>query len=170
MTKVEVQPVPSAEREGLLRDIETVFDRIRQRAYQLFAERGYSHGKDTDDWLTAEREILYAPASELIEHENEFELRVAVAGFEPEKITVSALPEAVIVEGKSAKTHEAEDKGIVFSEISERSLFRRFELPEPVDPNGVIATLDHGLLRVMARKAAAQRAASMLPASKAAGV
>jgi hypothetical protein len=33
-------------------------DEIRQRAYELYEQRGYSNGHDTDDWLVAEREIL----------------------------------------------------------------------------------------------------------------
>lgn len=31
---------------------------IRQRAYELFRERGYAHGYAEQDWLTAEREVL----------------------------------------------------------------------------------------------------------------
>lgn len=31
---------------------------IAQRAYDLYAERGYRHGSALDDWLDAEREIL----------------------------------------------------------------------------------------------------------------
>ena len=31
--------------------------RIARRAYELYLERGGSHGQDWDDWLTAEREI-----------------------------------------------------------------------------------------------------------------
>jgi hypothetical protein len=32
-------------------------DRIRQRAYERYQERGGDHGRDTDDWLEAEREV-----------------------------------------------------------------------------------------------------------------
>lgn len=31
--------------------------RIARRAYELYLERGGSHGQDWDDWLTAEREV-----------------------------------------------------------------------------------------------------------------
>lgn len=31
---------------------------IAQRAYQLYADRGYRHGHALEDWLEAEREIL----------------------------------------------------------------------------------------------------------------
>lgn len=31
---------------------------IRQRAYQLFEERGCAHGQAEEDWFRAEREVL----------------------------------------------------------------------------------------------------------------
>jgi Protein of unknown function (DUF2934) len=34
--------------------------RIRERAYELWAMSGYSHGCDQDHWCTAEREIVAA--------------------------------------------------------------------------------------------------------------
>ena len=33
-------------------------EEIRRRAYELYAQRGFSTGSETDDWLVAEREIL----------------------------------------------------------------------------------------------------------------
>ena len=32
--------------------------RITDRAYELYAERGYRHGHALDDWLEAEREMV----------------------------------------------------------------------------------------------------------------
>jgi hypothetical protein len=32
--------------------------KIRERAYQLYLERGRTPGNENEDWLTAEREIL----------------------------------------------------------------------------------------------------------------
>jgi hypothetical protein len=31
---------------------------IRMRAYELYQQRGYSNGRQEEDWLTAEREVL----------------------------------------------------------------------------------------------------------------
>ena len=31
---------------------------IARRAYELFQQRGGEHGRDWEDWLTAERELL----------------------------------------------------------------------------------------------------------------
>jgi hypothetical protein len=33
-------------------------DRIRNRAYQLYADRGYEQGHALDDWLEAKAEVL----------------------------------------------------------------------------------------------------------------
>jgi hypothetical protein len=32
-------------------------DRVAQRAYELYLERGCADGRDVDDWLCAEREL-----------------------------------------------------------------------------------------------------------------
>jgi hypothetical protein len=34
--------------------------RIRERAYELWATSGYPHGRDEDHWCAAEREIIAA--------------------------------------------------------------------------------------------------------------
>ncbi len=34
-----------------------VEDEIRRRAYEIYAERGYTPGDEHEDWLVAEREI-----------------------------------------------------------------------------------------------------------------
>ncbi len=31
---------------------------IAKKAYELFEKRGYSHGRDQDDWWKAEKEVL----------------------------------------------------------------------------------------------------------------
>ena len=36
---------------------------IAARAYQLFLQRGGEHGRELDDWLTAERELVGAAAA-----------------------------------------------------------------------------------------------------------
>jgi hypothetical protein len=33
-------------------------DEVRRRAYELAEQRGFSDGHETEDWLTAEREVL----------------------------------------------------------------------------------------------------------------
>ncbi len=39
------------------RKVTVIDSAIGERAYQLFAARGFSHGHDFDDWLMAEKEL-----------------------------------------------------------------------------------------------------------------
>jgi hypothetical protein len=40
-----------------------ITEAIARRAYELFLARGAKHGRDLDDWLQAERELLDAARS-----------------------------------------------------------------------------------------------------------
>jgi hypothetical protein len=46
---------PEAKQNGSQTDLEA---EIRRRAYELYAQRGYTPGHENDDWFVAEREIL----------------------------------------------------------------------------------------------------------------
>ena len=37
--------------------LDRLFDRIRQRAFSVYEERGHRTGRDIEDWLAAEREM-----------------------------------------------------------------------------------------------------------------
>ena len=41
----------------IVHDQVPLHDRIRGRAYELYESRGREHGKDEQDWLSAEQEI-----------------------------------------------------------------------------------------------------------------
>jgi hypothetical protein len=60
MTSIPVRLIDS-ERATLL--LEQVRERIAQRAYENFIERGGLDGHDVDDWLNAERELVVKPAA-----------------------------------------------------------------------------------------------------------
>ena len=49
-------------REGILSD--ELRERIAERAYELYLERGCREGCDVEDWVDAEREILTVPRGE----------------------------------------------------------------------------------------------------------
>lgn len=50
--RAEISPVPNTDSLKLTEDI------IRQRAYELYEQRGFEHGHDMDDWLQAEAEVM----------------------------------------------------------------------------------------------------------------
>lgn len=48
--------MPAAVRQKKSEELPTE-ERIRQRAYELYIQRGSAGGSETDDWLQAEEEI-----------------------------------------------------------------------------------------------------------------
>jgi hypothetical protein len=52
---IKAPPKRTVERQPL-----TLEEKIRQRAHQIYLNRGSRNGSDLDDWLQAEREVLKA--------------------------------------------------------------------------------------------------------------
>ena len=90
---------------------------------------------------------------ELAENEEEFQLQLALLGFDAKDIRVAALPDAVIVEGAATHQHRGTNGTIYFCEFGERRVFRQIPLPKPADIDHVSPSLDKGVLQVRASKA-----------------
>ena len=139
--------------ETLWQKMNAIADEIRQRAFGSFERRGRTIGLDLDDWLQAEREVVWSPASELVDDKNEFRARIALPGFDAKDIQVSAMPEALVIQADATHTHEGKSGDVCFCEFSGKQLFRRLDLPASVDVDKVTASLDKGILQVTAPKA-----------------
>ncbi len=114
-------------------------------------------------WMTGckrERDVVWAPASELVDDDKEFKARIAVPGFDAKDIEVSALPDALIIQAGATHTHEGKSGNVRFCEFSGKELFRRLDLPAPVDVNSVSASLEKGILQVTAPKMAPKQLAA----------
>jgi len=110
-------------------EIEKLFDGIKQRAFDLFEKRSREYGHELDDWLEAERQVLWTPPAELVEKTTQFEVRIAAPGFEPKDIEVAALPDAIIVRAEANHTEEKKAGDIRFSEFGERKLYGGWTSP-----------------------------------------
>jgi HSP20 family protein len=150
---------PSERTLPVFKETEELLQRIRARAFELFSGRGFGDGHALDDWLAAEREICW-PAGELVEGDADFTLNVALAGFEPGDVSVTATPRELIVHAKSKteRTEEPTAKGAIrWSEFRSNDVYRRVELSQDIDVEKVSATLKNGLLKVVAAKAQLQQ-------------
>lgn len=148
--KVDEKKVGNA---PIFKEIESLYDRIRQRAFQIFEGHHGGEGFATEDWLKAERDLLCSCDSELVEKEGKFEIRMNAPGFDPAEVKVTALPDALIVRAASSHTHESREGNVKFCEFGEKSLFRRFDLPEPINVDKVKADLNKGVLHLTAARA-----------------
>jgi HSP20 family molecular chaperone IbpA len=154
---VEKCRTPEAIPQALLERIEAITDSIRQRAFGLFQNRNGRDGSDLDDWLQAERDVVSSPVSELVDEEQELRARIALPGFDAKDIQVSAMPGALIIQADAAHTHEEKKGNVCFCEFSQKKLFRKLDLPAPIDVDGIKASLDKGILMVTAPKTANSR-------------
>lgn len=158
MSKLTIKKVKDAEDRTLsvFAEFDEIADRIRERAYDLFAHRGFAADRAMDDWLTAEREIC-RPTSELVESEGEYRLKVALAGFRPADVAVTATPDELVVKAtRSTEDEEQTERGgsvVRWSEFCGSDIYRRIELPEQIDVGHVVAKLEGGMLVVVAPKA-----------------
>jgi HSP20 family molecular chaperone IbpA len=142
MSQVAIQKVqPTDNGAFLFKELKDLSEQIESRAFQLFQNRGGIDGFAKEDWLEAERNLFRIPESEITEKQAEFDVTVNAAGFEPNEVKVTALPESLIVRAKHS------DKS------SEQMLFRRFDLPASIVPEKVTADIDKGVLHVKAAKA-----------------
>ena len=88
----------------------------------------------------------YPPFDLIKAGDNEYRIELAVAGFKPEELDITAHENVLIVSGR--KNEESEQKGAdyVYRGIANRSFERRFALADHIKVTG--ASLDNGLLHV----------------------
>jgi len=154
MANLMVQKVKKIE-EGIvstLEDPRDAFEMIQKRAFEMFEHHGGSPGNELDDWFQAERDLFWVPPAELAETDEEVKITVAVPGFDPKEIKVTAQPGEVQVRGNHGHSLEKKEKGVIYSEFNEKDLFRRFELPQTIDVDHVSANVENGILTVKVPK------------------
>lgn len=134
--------------ESIVNEIEAVRQKITTRAHQLFRERGGEWGRALDDWLTAERELMWSPAVELSERDHELCLEVASAGVDGKDLDVRVTRDDVVI---SAPTHHGHGSGTATVHVCEfrrGRLFRSVHFPRPVNPAEARAEYRNGLLTI----------------------
>jgi HSP20 family protein len=155
MSKINITKVPTVEDQKLpvFAEFEKLMDHIRDRAYKLFESRGFEDGFQLDDWLRAEHEFCW-PAAELDETDDEYMLKIALAGFEPKDITVTANPRELIVRAQHEAKHVTKKPSIAhWSDFQSNDVYRRVEFPGEVDVAKISAEFKHGMLTIEAPKA-----------------
>ena len=152
----------------LKQQVDALYTEIGRRAFERFLARGGLHGYDREDWLDAERSLVFAPPAELLEEDTEFRIRIAVPGLESNQIRVSVLPHTVIVDGGSIESTDRQEGNIRFSEFSDQRLLRCLELPAEVRTFTAKATLQDGMLSIRVKKATqtGDKARSRLPQAR----
>jgi molecular chaperone IbpA len=88
----------------------------------------------------------YPPFDLIKQGDNEYRIQLAVAGFQPDEIDITAQQNVLVVSGR--KTEESEEGGndFIYRGIANRSFERRFALADHIQVRG--ADLKDGLLAI----------------------
>lgn len=134
--------------DSILEAINQLHKVISQRAYDLFRDNQGLLAGPLDNWLRAERELVWCPAVELRQKDGQIELAAAVAGMEPKDLDVQVTPEDILISGTADHRHEAGEGTVHLCEFQGGRLFRSIHLPERIDPDSARAEYRNGMLRL----------------------
>lgn len=152
------ETLPVKKTESIFDDLFRTEQRIMRRAYDIFLGNGGILGRDLDNWLAAERELVWKPAIEMEDKDKEFDLKIAVAGIDPKDLDIEVTPDYLLVKAETRHEHK-EGKGKTLKcEFSSGNLFRAVHFPKKINPDKVKAEFKNGLLRITAEIAEEARA------------
>lgn len=140
----------------IFEELERLQQDISRRAYDLFKSSGTLWGDALADWLTAERELVWKPAVEVRQKDNQFEVLAATPGVEAKDLDVQITPDDLLIKADVDHRHAAEEGAVHVCEFTGGKLFRSVHFPEKIDPNSVKVEYRNGLLRLTAAIAKAQ--------------
>jgi HSP20 family protein len=90
----------------------------------------------------------WVPPVDLVEAEDHFVLKADLPGLSEEDVSVEVQDGALTISGERAAEHESHERGWYRIERSFGSFNRSLTLPEGVDPDGISAKFDRGVLEV----------------------
>jgi HSP20 family protein len=144
-------------------EFNNIYDSITRRAFEVFEGNGRWFGRDLDNWLRAEAELLHPVHLEMRESDGSFTVEAEVPGFTVKDLEINVEPRCLKIAGKR-ETKEEEKKGkAIRSEWCADQILRAVDLPADVDTSKVSASLKDGILTIDLPKAAHAKAVRIEP-------
>jgi len=137
----------------LIERVNSLYDRIARRAYEIFDGNGRVTGRGLADWLQAEQEFLRPLHLEISDSPAALTVRAEVPGYKTNDLEINVAPHRVTIMGTRETKKESKTKEIIYSETCSDQILRVFDLPAAVDRVRVKATLKDGVLDLEMPKA-----------------
>lgn len=134
--------------------MEKIYDSVARRAFELFESNGRSFGRDLENWLRAESELLHPLHVDISDTEGGLSVRAEVPGFTAKDLEISVDPRRLTISGKRETKEERKDKKTIYREHCSDQIMRVIDLPAAVDGEKASATIKDGILEVNLPKAA----------------
>jgi HSP20 family molecular chaperone IbpA len=133
--------------ESLNNPLQEIEDRIRERAYQRFLQRGGQHGNDLEDWRQAAAETVEQPALTLSATDTQVIAMFALAGIDIKDVELFVTSQSILI--RNGVQNELPGS-VLIREFHPRQIFRVVELPQAIEPSTLRAEYHNGTLRVTA--------------------
>jgi HSP20 family protein len=147
----------------LMEQMETTFNALARRAYEIFDDNGRAMGHDLDNWFQAEREMLHPVNVNITETDAALEVRAEVPGFSEKELEIGIEPRKLAITGKRESSKEEKKGKTVYTESSSDQLLRVVELPAEVDATKATTTLKNGVLEITLPKVLAAQPVRIQP-------
>jgi HSP20 family protein len=143
-SRIKVQKV-----ESICDETQKIHTQIAQRAYEIFEKSGLPFGRELDNWLAAESELIWKPPIELSERDGCFLVKAATPGIDIQDIDVRVTPDDLLI-GAGGRHQHRDDGAVHTCEFSCGTLFRAIRFPKPVNPDKTRAESKNGILKLTA--------------------
>jgi HSP20 family protein len=90
----------------------------------------------------------WVPPMDLVEADDHFLLKADLPGLDEDDVSIEIRDNALTISGERKAEHESRERGWYRVERSFGRFSRSLTLPEGVDPDGVAASFDRGVLEV----------------------
>jgi HSP20 family protein len=90
----------------------------------------------------------WAPAMDLVEHEDHFVLRADLPGLQEDDVNIEVRDNTLRISGERKAEHEQRERGWYRVERQFGKFSRALTLPDGIDPDAIEAKFDHGVLEV----------------------
>lgn len=150
-------PVKQTGQTNIFDRLEEVHNSIARRAFEIFDRNGRWPGRELDDWLRAESELLHPMHLDLTESDNNLTVRAEVPGFSAKELEINVEPRRLTITGKRETKEETTKGKTVFCELCANEIWRVVDLPAEVDISNVSANLKDGILNIKMAKTGAPK-------------
>ncbi len=140
--------------ENLIERMDRIYDAIGRRAFEIFESNGRPLGREREDWLKAEAELLHPVHVQMEESNETLTIRAEVPGFEAKELEVSIGPQRLTISGKRERSQEQTKGKTIYREQCSDEMLRVIDLPVEVNASKATATLDKGVLELNLPKVA----------------
>ena len=132
MNSQEAVAVPVRVAETIVDEINDMYDQITKRAYEIFRQRGGTATLDLEDWLTAERELLFKPQVDVEENDRTIPVRVHLGEIRPLDVQLLLTPDAMVIQGEHGPVP--------------KKVFRTVQFPRRIDVGKADVKYENGCL------------------------